>query len=1745
MRDILVTSSVLILALLVLRQVFRKTISRRAQYALWGLVLLRLLVPVSLPAMEHNVLTTAEPVGAAVTERIDYTSVYLDPVGQSERAQSYVGPPDTSTPAVAVRDSRSDMVYEHDYHELNAAAWIMSEDGAMTWYAKALPLTDILTCIWYAGIAVMACWLVISNLLFWRKLRKVRVPYSFENCAHPVYLVESGLPSPCLFGLFRPAIYLTPAAVSTLERARHVLAHETTHARHLDPLWSLLRGVCLAVYWFNPLVWAAALASRTDCELACDEGALKRLGETERIAYGRTLLSLIPVAKKPANPVLTATTMTSDKRRLKDRVTRIAENRQTRAAALFAAAAVAVLLCVVTFTGAKTSAASQPLSAEELAQFNADFFGEQENAPFRRQFLTSLYEQPEDIDMFQLFYNGTGQPGVAEPGERTLLVDTYYDGADPEVDLTKLPAREIDQVLERYTGLTLAETQALGMENFQYLADYDAYYHTHGDTNAIVGVTFAAGEREGDLTRLYYRADGMYLGGEFAEGWACLTLREVPGEFEDGFPYHFVSHQLCERPDHLLSDVIALNGEELAYFNETFFNNDTVDNVVGLNIHNQFLNSLYERPEDIDLYELFYCGTGLDETMSDAERQLVCSFDPEGEEICPTDKLSVSAINSVLLANTGLTLEQTNQTGLESFTYLEQYDSYYHTHGDTNYFHSVQITAGTREGGTIRLYYPDSSAKYDCDWLCVTLEEQSDGSCWFISNLPSEKPVVPTVYPEWEPVLTVPLTDLEPYEAPAVTVERHTGDVEQRLYGIMANEDYAIDIYRSTDGNTYAAVASPLASEDWAEDCFLTFPEGEDFSDITVTGFYDLLGRSGVAISYYGWINDRYYGTFNDYYYVTDEGVPALLARAFGDVCVSDLDGDGEFELAASAGGPVQLFFQRDGVLYCADIEALVESAWTEAQYLSFGRWDMYSRCLSLSGEVPIPDSDMQSTATRYLYFNGSELLLYRDETAYTDHVKDTVNAPEDVLAIAREYVLSRYVQGVLCYDLVDGDMVEVQDDYDDWRIMDLSGPYYEDIGGLRIEVWRLGYECHTSTKHQVLLAGGSYITEDGWCMIGYPSCDYLYFQVDESGNRAHLYTAMENDCAPGTELFRTDMVNQLTSMGLLALEDVDGQTLLEMLSGQPAAFLNRLAENQPEAVQTAVIEKLGTYIALGGSDSGAEAYASCVSYIDRWPSDFTPEAQALWQRLQARIAEGPQAAEISAPPAVLAAAQEKAAAEFEAFRAQDWAADARYDGWRISYLAPAAVTAFGDASVTAAVYQMGCAYHAARPEAVALAGGMEMTEDGWVSGLSSGYLVFLMDGGRYTLLDGEIAFDTSPDAPAFRAELAMVLLENGLLAPSQLDADTLLHMFYCGYPPYFLNRMGTHPAAERRAVIQALASFHNQGGENERGLFRDAMQTAAWGIRDLDANGQTFWRELLDQTGITPGGIGGTYTDLDTAIHASILDHRENASGHAYAFHAEAHSVLDTARTGSTCTVYLLFQFGDYEPAGSGYQMSTGGAEAAALTFAAVNGQYQLIEFWTPRGGSYRASDIRTCFPVEAAETAVNPGSELLDTLKTQLDAAAAETAAQTFTKADVEFSGQALSAETDTMTYDERWAWCEAGGGVENSIGFAVKTAQTQDGYIAYNGNLTGVSPGASAWKYLYLRFPDGTLANLPLPKNNLIGTPLVDNGLFADGKFIYSVSFPEKMMDGDILVHLKGTYRYEVDLSAKTVSLTVLDN
>ena len=110
MREILLTSSVLIAALLVLRRVFQKTISRRAQYALWGLVVLRLLVPVNLPALHYNVLTAAEPVQTQVTARLERQTVAVPveraPLDQHPEARDTV-PSGTAVPEAPASTAQS------------------------------------------------------------------------------------------------------------------------------------------------------------------------------------------------------------------------------------------------------------------------------------------------------------------------------------------------------------------------------------------------------------------------------------------------------------------------------------------------------------------------------------------------------------------------------------------------------------------------------------------------------------------------------------------------------------------------------------------------------------------------------------------------------------------------------------------------------------------------------------------------------------------------------------------------------------------------------------------------------------------------------------------------------------------------------------------------------------------------------------------------------------------------------------------------------------------------------------------------------------------------------------------------------------------------------------------------------------------------------------------------------------------------------------------------------------------------------------------------------------------------------------------------------------------------------------------------------------------------------------------------------------------------------------------------------
>ena len=94
--------------------------------------------------------------------------------------------------------------------------------------------------------------------------------------------------TPFILGLLRPRIYL-PSGLSGETKA-YVIAHEQSHLRWKDHWWKPFAFVLLAVYWFDPFVWAAYGLVCRDIEFACDERVVRRFGMAEKKAYSEALL---------------------------------------------------------------------------------------------------------------------------------------------------------------------------------------------------------------------------------------------------------------------------------------------------------------------------------------------------------------------------------------------------------------------------------------------------------------------------------------------------------------------------------------------------------------------------------------------------------------------------------------------------------------------------------------------------------------------------------------------------------------------------------------------------------------------------------------------------------------------------------------------------------------------------------------------------------------------------------------------------------------------------------------------------------------------------------------------------------------------------------------------------------------------------------------------------------------------------------------------------------------------------------------------------------------------------------------------------------------------------------------------------------------------------------------------------------------------------------------------------------------
>ena len=253
------TASVAIVLVILLRLLLKKA-PKVISYALWGVVLFRLLCPVSIgsnfsvynlfdaPAQESGTITSVIEYVPSNIVHTEYPSVALPVPGISDVINE------------ALPQGREQLVADPLEAPMSFATYA-----------------------WMIGVLVMAIYSIVSYIRLRRKLSVV-VPLR-DNI-----FIADDIKSPFVVGLFRPKIYL-PCNLGDKEQ-EYIILHEQHHIKRLDHVMKALAFLALAIHWFNPLVWVAFILASKDMEMSCDEAVIRKIGSDVRADYSASLLTL-------------------------------------------------------------------------------------------------------------------------------------------------------------------------------------------------------------------------------------------------------------------------------------------------------------------------------------------------------------------------------------------------------------------------------------------------------------------------------------------------------------------------------------------------------------------------------------------------------------------------------------------------------------------------------------------------------------------------------------------------------------------------------------------------------------------------------------------------------------------------------------------------------------------------------------------------------------------------------------------------------------------------------------------------------------------------------------------------------------------------------------------------------------------------------------------------------------------------------------------------------------------------------------------------------------------------------------------------------------------------------------------------------------------------------------------------------------------------------------------------------------
>ncbi|HWQ05659.1 MAG TPA: DUF6034 family protein [Feifaniaceae bacterium] len=274
-------AAVIFFAILLFRRLLSKSLSPMLKYALWFLLIARLLLPVTLD-----------------------TGVRLFPLPVQDSQLTAAATEEQTAPQSAASTGTA--------AEQAAAPAQTAETNAGR---SMLTINQVLPVVWLVGAALVGGWMGISYAVLRRKMRKNAAEPSERLLALLAEAkaetgVRGNIRLCCQYAVGAPAmvfpnlLFLPLGALVSMndEEVKNALRHELTHVKRGDSAVSVLIALLCAVYWFHPVVWMAAFLMRADMETACDAAVTKRFSSDEKERYAHLLLSLysLPALGAPA-----------------------------------------------------------------------------------------------------------------------------------------------------------------------------------------------------------------------------------------------------------------------------------------------------------------------------------------------------------------------------------------------------------------------------------------------------------------------------------------------------------------------------------------------------------------------------------------------------------------------------------------------------------------------------------------------------------------------------------------------------------------------------------------------------------------------------------------------------------------------------------------------------------------------------------------------------------------------------------------------------------------------------------------------------------------------------------------------------------------------------------------------------------------------------------------------------------------------------------------------------------------------------------------------------------------------------------------------------------------------------------------------------------------------------------------------------------------------------------------------------